>query len=276
MKRSMLVGCLIFAGCIAEDEVATTEQELGAWGSFVLDCGSGTWCETNIGTSIGRTCFLGGISGPIATHTSGSTGMGVFREGDYYVLRITNKVKHATVIAICISGASDRVEARWRMGDGPTIIPAGSPHRRCFLSNITTDAGFNASPQYPDATPPYVAINKHPGNGTWQLRGDLEVADSHGGATAVCVDVPELVATTFVTSSEGETGTKTGLLVDDTTAACGLTHIGGTFQYHVKLDDRFDQHFEGMQAFLSDRNDWRWKITNTKGRSKTAGFACVR
>ena len=123
MKRSMLVAtCLLFAGCLQDESVSTTEQELAAWGSFVLNCGGAPSCESDIGTAIDRTCFLGGISGPIATDTEWTDGTGVFRDFDRYVLRIGNtNATHGTVIATCISGATDRVEAQWRQRRYPAI-----------------------------------------------------------------------------------------------------------------------------------------------------------
>jgi hypothetical protein len=282
----LLLGCVLFAGCVLDEpvDVSTSEQELAAWGSFVLNCGSAPTCESDIGTAIDRTCFLGGISGPIATETDHWTaGTGVFRNpANYnrYLLRIGNtSARHATVIAICVSGAVDRVEAHWHtLVGGPTIIPSGSPNRRCFLSNIASDEGFYVPPQYPDSTPNYIAIYKHPGHGTWHLNGDLDRAQANptGRAAAVCLDVPELVASTFVTVPDWQSGTQTGFLVDDSTAACGLTHVGGQFQYHVRLEDRTDRHFEGMQALFTNHHDWRWSITNAKGQTKTAGFSCVR
>jgi hypothetical protein len=266
MTRTALLGCVLLVGCVdelPEDEVSTTEQELGAWGSFVLNCGSGATCESNIGTATNRTCFLGGISGPLSRDWNSYEyhAAGVYREGNSYILHIEN-APSVTVTAICISGATNRVDTYWsqNMG-GPIAITGGTVSRRCFLSRVATDHGF-------DTGTDYVTTYKDTGSNTWYLNGNHH--GDWGSAYNVCVDVPELIvanASLFLHGA-GSTGS---LLTTDTTAACGLTRIGG--QYHVAAG----ANTGGMKAFFSIQNWWMSSISNdVDGITKFGNVSCVR
>lgn len=227
----MLASSLSLLGCVG-DEAATdgtdpttedgadalgeVKQEVAAYGLWNYGCTS-AFCNYDIGTQTGRTCFLGGVSGDLRDgYAIVSRLNGRFR---LELRAATNKTVGAT--AICISGNTNLTTASWKAGlPAKQILGTVTSTRRCFLSGL-----FNANAVDGfDNAGDFAEVWKDT-NGNWWLGGN-QAGGGDPNAYATCVDIPAsagvwgIVAPSSGTASFNMASNPGGI-------ACGLTKAGG-------------------------------------------------
>jgi hypothetical protein len=231
-----LGGCAV-DGAEAGDEVAdlaeTSElgdalpatgevrQAVSAIGFYNYYCSSGT-CNFDIGSTTGRTCFLGGIFGSLI---GGAASIYPITGGTYRLHLAHAPFQKIGARAICISGTTNLTRASWRGGQTATPINGTvTSKRRCFLDGISNESGDTNGF---DTSSDYAKVWKDSA-GKWYLGGSLSgLADSYVSAT--CVDIPtDRGLWGIVANPGGSVGFDTAYNANGG-VACGLNKIGGKF-----------------------------------------------
>lgn len=197
-------------------------QAVSAIGFYEYYCSSGT-CNFDIGSTTGRTCFLGGIWGSLAG--GGSASIYPIVGGTYRLHLHHGTAQKIGARAICISGTTNLTRASWRGGDAATQIHGTvTSKRRCFLDGISNESGDYTGF---DTSSDYAKVWKDSA-GKWYVGGSLSgLADSF--VTATCVDIPtDRGLWGIVANPGGSVGFNTAYNASGG-VACGLNKIGGKF-----------------------------------------------
>ena len=231
-KMMMTIGLAIAgAGCLTDEDLVddgadlgTTAQALSAITSHHL---TGNAYDTkDLGTAIGRQCFLTGLKGNVTVGTSGDSqaGAGVRRVGTTWQLYVDPASAEVQVDAMCVNTTSvgSTPPVSWSTGQPSQILAAKQRGRQCFLTQIRT--GRNAT--YPhggfQADSDEVEINLV--GDYWRLGGTT------GGlvtATAQCFQASIDHGSATVWAAAGLPASVLALLDTDDDAACGFTAIRG-------------------------------------------------
>ncbi|WP_163997580.1 hypothetical protein, partial [Pyxidicoccus caerfyrddinensis] len=161
------------------EAVEQTEQGVVLGGSYWW--GSTGWTQLDMGTSVGRTCFLTGVQGSLTPSSSGLTSSvyAYIYAGNWYLAINPNNGKALGEGVQCINTATNRtLDGVWFTGDPARLLGAVTAQRRCFLTRVEGTGGFKTNSYY--ARVWNDGLN-------WYLGGSLS---GEGGARARCVDVP--------------------------------------------------------------------------------------
>jgi len=133
----------------AMDDSQLGESEAAFSANWNYSWGDTKTSSVDIGTSVGRTCFLTGIGGhmrPIGAYLySGGTypamaGVRKAANGNYELYVQPSAGKHLIVYARCVNSAAGRIEVKWTSGEqsyyGDKVIAAAATHRQCFLQEV--------------------------------------------------------------------------------------------------------------------------------------------
>lgn len=255
-------GCAVQSGdgaaTDAKDEpIAETSQAVSATGLSYLACPSSSpWsCTIDVGSSVGRTCFLAGIWGDLNGSGANNSAAWINRDynGSEYYLHITQATAVANPIGVAVECVNhtvvNRHEDTWTSGS-PRVALGGTntAARRCFLTGVHNTSGYQA---FSDTG----GVFKDPRNGTWYLGGSI------AGTTrldSVCFDVQaDYGAWSFGNGSGSQISGN--LAYNPGGVACGITQLSGYYDL-----DANEGVWIGYQAGLGQ---WTWTFSNGKGAS---------
>src|SRR3954470_4963894 len=142
------------AACATMEEPGDDDEHLEATeqaftGNWSYSWGDTTTSSADIGTSVGRTCFLAGIGGhlrPIGAYLFGGTqypamaGVRKKANGNYEIYVQPEAGHHLIAFARCVNTAANRVEVTWtstqQASGGDKIIGSSAGGRQCFLQDV--------------------------------------------------------------------------------------------------------------------------------------------
>ncbi len=232
------------------DDAHLRESEAAFSANWNYSWGDTKTSSADIGTSVGRTCFLSGIGGhfrPIGAYLySGGTypamaGVRKKADGNYEIYVQPDNGKHLIAYARCVNSAAGRIEVSWSSGlqalYGDKVIAAASGTRQCFLQEIknaavalkdSNGAIYSYSWAFDDKLNPDEVRVINDG-AYWKLSIK---SGAHGypvniQASAVCLDINAFEwAWTW---KAGDPGTAQIDLTNVSGATCGITGINGHF-----------------------------------------------
>lgn len=239
-------------GAPDDETLAETEQAVSATGLYHYQCTSGN-CSFDLGTTTGRSCFLGGISGSL---DDGSATIFAAVGGIYRLSLIHAPGQRIGATAVCVSPKTNAVTASWRGGQPATPINGTvTSSRRCFLTGISNVSG---SVRGFDTASDYAEVWKDP-SGQWFLGGSLS-----GGAdswvSAVCLDLPVDQGIWGIVAGSGST-VGFNLAYNSNGVACGLKKLGGRF---------LTNSFSDKLGIDYDAGTRYWNITAVNSKQATA------
>lgn len=214
-----------------------------------------SWGDTktssvDIGTSVGRTCFLTGIGGhmrPLGAYLySGGTypamaGVRKASNGNYELYVQPEAGKHLIAYARCVNSSAGRIEVSWSTGQqsyyGDKVIAAVASNRQCFLQDVknwavplkdSSGAIYSYSWAFDDKPNPDEVRVFNDGS-YWKLavKPGAHTYPVNIHATAVCLDINEFDGAW--TWKAADPGTAQINLTSVSGATCGLTGINGHF-----------------------------------------------
>jgi hypothetical protein len=141
---------LLAGGCIDEAPVdqsnAHTGESVQAFSSnWSYSWGDTKFSKADIGTAVGRGCFLSGIAGYLTTNKfpegNSQAGAGVQLNAvtnhyEIYVAPAFTATLQAWVR--CVNSTTLTPEMTWRTGDAKKFLALATPNRQCFLTSLTT------------------------------------------------------------------------------------------------------------------------------------------
>lgn len=243
LLRLMLFATLVFS-------FATPQPALAFGANWNYSWGDTKASSVDIGTSVGRTCFLTGIGGhmrPVGAYLySGGTypamaGVRKKANGNYELYVQPAGGKHLIAFARCVNSAAGRIEVSWSTGEqsyyGDKVIGSVTGKRQCFLQDIwnfaetlkdNTGAIYSYAWAFDDKYNPDQVGVANDGS-YWKL---AIKSGNHGypvniHASAVCLDANEFDGAW--TWKAGDPGTAQINLTNVSGATCGLTGINGHF-----------------------------------------------
>lgn len=238
---------LLHGGAEAEVNAAFSANWNYSWGDTKTSA-------VDIGTSVGRTCFLAGIGGhlrPVGAYLySGGTypamaGVRKKANGNYELFVQPAAGRHLIAFARCVNSAVGRIEVSWRTGDqatyGDKVIGAATTKRQCFLQSITnfaealkdnTGAIYSYSWAFDDNPNPD-EVRVFSDGSYWKLaiKSGAHSYPVNIHASAVCLDATTLAGSW--TWKAGDPGTAQINLTNLSGATCGITGINGHFNATV-------------------------------------------
>jgi len=282
LNRVVLALCLslLAPACGADAGLQSEDSSLGEREQAFTSNWNFSWGVTSsssidIGSSVGRTCFLTGMVGNFRSSSAGSNlGVEVALHPNNYTLGVTTDGVSLGAYARCVGSAAGRTaEGFWQTGDSPRVLGPATGNRRCFLTglftfrDIPTQQGFRS-----DSDNVRVEVK----NGNWQLTGTQSgLVIAHAGCMNVSSDVGSWTWTAghdafawvwdwpvkkrvFIDSARHDP------MADDRDGTnCFLTSISGDFQTNDWADGVFISQSGGKF------------IMNTKN-GKSGSATCVR
>lgn len=233
----------------------------------------------DIGTSVGRTCFLSGIGGhlrPIGAYLySGGAypaqaGVRKKANGNYELFVQPEAGRHLSAAARCVNSAAGRIEASWSTYQqstlGDKVIGAVTSKRQCFLQSIqnypvalkdSTGAIYSYSWAFDDKPhPDLVQVVKNSSNWRLSITAGAHSYPVNIGVTAVCLDANEFDGLWYW--QVGDPGTAQFDLTNVAGATCGISGIKGHFD--AALGDWNDQI-----NITTVGNQFKLNLANGKG-----------
>lgn len=250
-------------------------ESLTAAGDPMAISGSGYWswgtsgnygAPLDLGTSTSRTCFLQGVTGELNGQWQGARAESrVYMSGGRWWLRTragigSGVMGHAT----CINTSANRRFLVWT-GDN-----AEGPHNRwlkknqvnadtqCFLSEVHGTDGWKSSSSFVRVRRQTIYGDGAPYS-SWVIGGNLlweQDNTAGGGATAVCVDVPQQNIGSYSWQSYQSAGA-TAYVTPEAGGVCGIQILSGNFGY-APLG-----WWSGVRLFPS--NSW-WRVFSAGGK----------
>jgi hypothetical protein len=246
---------ILLTACGGEAEPTEDGPELGSvqeafTGNWNYSWGDTKMSSADIGTSVGRTCFLTGIGGhfrPIGAYPySGGTvpamaGVRKNASGNYEIYVQPDPGKHLIAFARCVNTAAGRIEASSSTGEqsyaGDKVLGAADGSRVCFLQDVknfavahkdNTGAIDSYSWAFDDKSHPdqVQVVN----DGTYWKLSIKPTSSSYPvniHASAVCVNSSWV--SSVLSGTAPDPGSKTVNLTSVSGATCGLTGINGHF-----------------------------------------------
>ena len=257
MMSTALPAAILMVGCMTEvdrqDETegeneAQTEQAFT--GNWSYSWGSADTSAADIGTSVGRTCFLTGIGGhfrPLGAYLySGGAlpamaGVRKKANGNYELYVQPEDGHHLIAYARCVNSAAGRVEVSWTSGQqasgGDKIIGSSAGGRQCFLQDIknfpvalkdSTGAIYSYSWAFDDVAHPDEIRVVNDGS-YWKMwvKPGAHTYPVNIWASAVCINAPEFHGGWSWKAAESSTTSIN--LTSAAGATCGITGINGHF-----------------------------------------------
>lgn len=253
-----LPAAILMTGCVTEmdgqegegSEVAVSEgkTEQAFTGNWYYSWGDTKTSSADIGTSVGRTCFLTGIGGhmrPIGAYLySGGTypamaGVRKKANGNYEIYVQPEGGKHLIAYARCVNSAENRVEVTHTTGaqdsTGDKIIGSSANGRQCFLQDVKNFAvaikdGSGAIYSYgwafdDVAHPDEIRVYNDGSYWKMWIKPGAHSYPVNIHASAVCVDADQFLNAYTVKAAENSTASLNMTNVSGGT--CGLTGING-------------------------------------------------
>jgi hypothetical protein len=241
--KLMLIVTLALPLAVAQPASAFSGNWSYSWGDV-------TSSSTDIGASIGRTCFLTGIGGhlrPIGAYLySGGVypaqaGVRKKANGNYEMFVQPEAGKHLGVSVRCVDSAANRIEVSWSTGQqstfGDKVIAPHNGKRQCFLQSIknfatalkdNTGAIYSYSWAFDDKPhPDEVRVVNDGSYWKFSIKSGAHSYPVNIHATAVCFDAPAFHGIWFW--EVGDPGIANYPLTNVSGATCGLTGIKGHF-----------------------------------------------
>lgn len=277
---AMITGSV--AAC-ATDEVAddVAEAQQAFTGNDNYSWGDTTYNAVDIGTSVGRTCFLTGIGGGMRPSNAylfapgpaepAQAGVRKKTNGNYELYVQPSAGFHLIAYARCVNSAAGRIEASWWNGaqdqDGDKVLGPATSGRECFLQeiqNVPVKDFLPNSTQYTgfswgfDDRPLMDEVRVAQDNGLWKMSVNAAAHSFpiHIAATAVCVNAAHAdgaftVGVNFPGAAQVDLTNKPG-------ATCGLTGVRGNFTAALgDWDDSINISQSGTQFKLNVKNGKR-------------------
>jgi hypothetical protein len=260
-----------------EADVGTTEQAFT--GNWNYSWGDTTNSSVDIGTSVGRTCFLTGIGGhmrPIGAYLfSGGTfpamaGVRKKANGNYELYVQPEAGHHLIAFARCVNSAAGRIEVGWTSGQqaasGDKVIGAATGARQCFLQDIqnfavdlrdSSGAIYSYSWAFDDKPHPDEVRVVNDGS-FWKfwVKPGAHSYPVNIHANAVCIDASEFDG--GWTWKAGDPGTAQIDLTNVSGATCGITGVNGHFDAALgDWNDSVNISTSGSQFLLNMANGKR-------------------
>jgi hypothetical protein len=244
-----------FAACGGMETPVEQDNHLGESqaafsGNWTYSWGDVDTSAADIGTSVGRTCFLTGIGGhlrPLGAYLySGGTipamaGVRKKATGNYEIYVQPENGKHLIAYARCVNSAAGRIEVGWTSGQqasqGDRVIAPANGTRQCFLQDVknfavplkdSNGAIYSYSWAFDDKPNPDEVRVINDGS-YWKLsvKSGAHSYPVNIHATAVCLDINEFHGAW--TWKAGDPGAAQIDLTSSSGATCGLTGINGHF-----------------------------------------------
>jgi hypothetical protein len=241
VKKLLLVGILTIP--VAARSEAFTANWNYSWGDTKPS-------SADIGTSVGRTCFLTGIGGhmrPIGAYLySGGTypamaGVRKKTNGNYEIFVQPSNGRHLVAFARCVNSAAGRIVVSWNTGSeayyGDKVIGTVTGNRQCFLQQVKNFAvpltdnegiiysygwAFDDKPN-----PDEVRVINDGSNWKLSIKAGAHTYPVNIHATAVCVNANQFLGAW--TWKAGDPGTAQINLTNVSGATCGIRGIRGHF-----------------------------------------------
>lgn len=229
------------------ESLASTEQAVGLGGSYWWGTSASGYTSTTIGTATNRTCFLSGVFGNLVPSSNGiGVSAGTFMNAGNWVISVNNYSGKAVATSVqCLNTAANRTpEVSWYRGGAAKVLGAATSQRRCFLTDVWGSGGYKVNSDY---------VRVWNDGLNWYLGGNLS---DDGGASAMCVDVPEDHGGWLWIA--GYPGSFThNLAYNPGGVACLLSGFGGAF---TKSDFN-----DGVSIdYNSGTRYWEMTVTNSK------------
>ncbi|MBK7540082.1 MAG: hypothetical protein IPI49_32950 [Myxococcales bacterium] len=235
-------------GVSQDDALAETEQAVSATGLYHYQCTTGN-CAFDLGTTTGRSCFLGGISGSL---DQGGATIYAIVGGTYRLSLIHAPGQRIGATAVCVAPKTNAITASWRGGQSATPINGTvTSSRRCFLTGISNTSGYVRGF---DTASDYAQVWKDP-NGQWFLGGSL-AGGADTWASAVCLDLPVDQGIWGIVAGAGST-VGFNLAYNSNGVACGLSKLGGKFLTN-SFSDKLGIDYDAGTRY------WNIKAVNSK------------
>lgn len=227
------VGCMSDMDGQAEEggaEAATVSEAQQAFsGNGSYSWGDTKYSKADIGTAVGRACFMSGVAGYLTTNkfpegkSQAGAGVALDSATNRYYIYVDPAFTGVTLQtwARCVSTSSATAEVTWRSGQPKAILAPVTANRRCFLTQLTT--GRDGQFDYGG----FGSLN----DGVW-IQNDGANWYIHGSqsglvwASARCIDVTEDLGQFFGWSNEGTSNTAP-LVASENGATCFLTQVSG-------------------------------------------------
>lgn len=235
-----------------DQTLADTEQAVSAFGVFHYQCTSGN-CAFDLGSTTGRSCFLGGISGSL---DEGGATIYPIVGGTYRLSLIHAPGQRIGATAVCVAPKTNAITASWRGGQPATPINGTvTSSRRCFLTGVSNVSGSNRGF---DTASDYAEVWKD-SSGQWFLGGSL-ASGADSWVSAVCLDLPVDQGIWGIVAGSGST-VGFNLAYNSSGVACGLKKLGGRFLTNSFSDKLGIDYNSGTRY---------WNITAVNSKQATA------
>ncbi len=236
----LCVSSLAVGGCAVQpgDESSAGETENAFSANWNYSWGDTKPNTTDIGTSVGRTCFLTGVGGnfrpggtiwdpPGAYHPAWG-GVRINAQNRYEIY-VSPSAGHSMIVqARCVNSAANRVTGQWNSVGADVKLGATTAHRQCFLTEIGNISVNSTNTSNWAFTNTSDFVRTYHDNVNWYVGGNL----TSGGwalASAVCVDAPEHIGD-YNGGLAPKPGTSTKPLSNVAGATCGLTKVQGSLE----------------------------------------------
>jgi hypothetical protein len=275
-----LVGC----GAPPDEGAVGADGQLGVTheafsGNWNYSWGDTKTSSADIGTSVGRTCFLTGIGGnfrPLGAYLySGYSypamaGVRKKTNGNYEIFVQPENGEHLIAWARCVNSAAGRIEVDWSTGEqsyyGDKVIGPVTANRECFLTQIENwaeelkDANGNTysfSWAFDDkANPDAVRVYNDGSYWKMSIQPGAHSYPVNILASAVCLDASEQDGSW--TWKAADPGSAQINLTNVPGATCGLNGVRGHFDAALgDWNDAVDIGVNGNQFVLNMENGKR-------------------
>lgn len=266
--RHVLVLCTLTSGCAGETIVSDTLEPTGTTRAAIRSMSYFSWGTggndgpaLDLGPSTDRTCFLQGITGELDGREdsfSFRARASVLVRNARWVLetragRGSGVMGHAT----CIPTVNQRRSFTWTGNtvrnsqdeENEAVLASSGPLTQCFLTEVTATTGFRG-------VVANVRLDRSSTSDPWTLGGFLVPeldGDAGGTATAVCVDILEVVKT-WKHTGPYPSGGNSGFLYDIADTTCGVGYLRGEFASSPTAwteGARLFEQFDNWRAFAS-------------------------
>jgi len=229
-----LGGCAIQHGEDGAGDPGQGDQAFSA--NWNYSWGDTKQSSADIGTSVGRTCFLTGIGGnfrpggtiwdPPGSWNPASGGVRINAQGHYEIFVNPNPGQSIIVQARCVNGATNRVFGTWT-GGADTVLGATSTKRQCFLTSINNAAVNSTYTSNWAFTNTTDFVQVHHDRYRWYVGG--AIANGWVSASAVCID--DFTAEgSYGVGLAPSAGSNTVPMTNVAGSTCGLTKVQGSLQ----------------------------------------------
>jgi hypothetical protein len=238
---------LVALGCVGSPDADAATESVGAsseafsgyWGYSYGTTGNAV---IDIGSSTDRTCFLTGVTARPSTNAEVS----ILPDGsqDWVLTVDPNYQGMGGAFASCVGSAAGRTPVVYWAGGPAKNLGAVTASRRCFLTAVRMELGFNQDGDYVRI---FTGLDAN-GVNSWWLGGVQSSQDSYVSAGAVCIDVSGDDGSWVYQA--GDIGTTTiPLAYNPGGVDCFLTGIGGRFVTGNWNDGVFITNQVGINQF---------------------------